>query len=138
MATVLVAPTSTSVRAASFRPEVDIDGTPTRVLVEQTGAVDLSRLGDLAGRPTVEEVWGVDLALEAVLDLQWRRLAASGRADPPGQVEGRAPNRGPVRRWVTSRSCPIRAPLAGTASRTVSRVRACDGGLHRSRASWLG
>jgi mRNA interferase MazF len=70
LSTVLIAPTSTSARAASFRPEIDIDGTPTRVLVEQTGAVDTSRLGDHHGHLTAEEQWGVDLALETVLDLQ--------------------------------------------------------------------
>lgn len=43
--------------------------TRTRVLVEQMGAVDVTRLGDLAGRLTPAEMWGVDLALETVLDL---------------------------------------------------------------------
>ena len=66
---VLVAPTSTSARPASFRPEVDLDGTTTRVLVEQTGAVDVGRLGALAGRLTPEEQWGVDAALLTVLGL---------------------------------------------------------------------
>lgn len=66
---VLVAPTSTSAKPASFRPEIDIDGTVTRVLVEQVGAVDLQRLGDLAGHLTPEEQWGVDAALLTVLGL---------------------------------------------------------------------
>jgi mRNA interferase MazF len=66
---VLVAPTSRSARAASFRPEVQIDGTPTRVLVEQIGAVDLTRLGDFVGHLTVSEQWGIDLALATVFDL---------------------------------------------------------------------
>ena len=70
LSTVLIAPTSTSARAASFRPEVDIGGTPTRVLVEHTGAVDVTRLGDYHQHLTAEELWGVDLALETVLDLQ--------------------------------------------------------------------
>ena len=70
LSTVLIAPTSTSARAASFRPEIDIDGRPTRVLVEQTGAVDVTRLGDYHDHLTAEEQWGVDLALETVLDLQ--------------------------------------------------------------------
>jgi mRNA interferase MazF len=68
--TVLVAPTSTAARAASFRPEIEIGGTTTRVLVEQTGAIDVSRLGDHHGHLTPEELWGVDLALETVLDLR--------------------------------------------------------------------
>ena len=66
---VLVAPTSTSSRPASFRPEVHVDGTATKVLVEQVGAVDASRLGDLIGRITPEEQWGVDTALAVVLGL---------------------------------------------------------------------
>ncbi|CAN5858466.1 hypothetical protein BH23ACT8_BH23ACT8_21570 [soil metagenome] len=70
LSTVLVAPTSTSARPATFRPEIDIDGTTTRVLVEQVGSVDVSRLGELVGHLMPEERWGVDLALAVVLDLQ--------------------------------------------------------------------
>jgi mRNA interferase MazF len=70
LSTVLIAPTSTAARGASFRPEIEINGSTTRVLVEQAGAVDVSRLGDHQGHLTVEEQWGVDLALETVLDLQ--------------------------------------------------------------------
>jgi len=66
---VLVAPTSTSARPASFRPEIDLDGQTTRVLVEQLGAVDASRLGDLSGHLSPEEQWGVDEALATVLGL---------------------------------------------------------------------
>jgi mRNA interferase MazF len=66
---VIVAPTSRSARPASFRPEVDVAGDTTRVLVEQVGAVDASRLGELAGHLTPEEMWGVDDALATVLDL---------------------------------------------------------------------
>lgn len=66
---VLIAPTSTSARPASFRPEVEIEGVSTRVLVEQIGAVDVGRLGELAGHLSPEEQWGVDAALLAVLGL---------------------------------------------------------------------
>ncbi|GMR02181.1 MAG: type II toxin-antitoxin system toxin endoribonuclease PemK [Acidimicrobiia bacterium] len=66
---VLLAPTSRSAKPASFRPEVEIDGTRTRVLVEQVGAVDVTRLGDLSGHLTAEEQWGVDTALLTVLGL---------------------------------------------------------------------
>ena len=38
--------------------------------VEQIGAVDASRLGDLAGHLTPEELWGVDEALLTVLGLR--------------------------------------------------------------------
>lgn len=67
---VIVAPTSRSARAASFRPEVRVVGEPTRVLVEQIGAVDVSRLGALVGHLSPEEVWGVDEALLTVLGLR--------------------------------------------------------------------
>ena len=67
---VIVAPTSRSARPASFRPEVEIAGESTRVLVEQIGAVDASLLGDLVGHLSHEELWGVDDALLAVLSLR--------------------------------------------------------------------
>lgn len=67
---VLVAPTSQSARSATFRPEIEIDGYQTRVLVEQVGAVDASRLGQIAGHLTPEELWGVDEALLTVLGLR--------------------------------------------------------------------
>ncbi len=67
---VIVAPTSRSAKAASFRPEAEIEGETTRVLVEQIGAVDARRLGDLVGHLTHEELWGIDEALLAVLGLR--------------------------------------------------------------------
>jgi mRNA interferase MazF len=67
---VLVAPTSRSARPASFRPEIDVDGHTTRVLVEQVGAVDVRRLGDLSGHLTCGELWGIDDALVTVLGLR--------------------------------------------------------------------
>lgn len=66
---VLVAPTSTSARAASFRPELDVSGQRTRVLVEQLGAVDVNRLGEHVGRVTVDQQWQIDAALRNVLGL---------------------------------------------------------------------
>jgi mRNA interferase MazF len=66
---VLIAPTSTSARSASFRPEIEIDGTGTKVLVEQVGAVDINCIGDLAGHLTAGEQWGVDAAILTVLGL---------------------------------------------------------------------
>ena len=66
---VLIAPTSTSARSASFRPEIEVDGLGTRVLVEQMGAVDIGRLGELAGHLSSEEQWGVDAAILTVLGL---------------------------------------------------------------------
>lgn len=66
---VIVAPTSQSARHASFRPEIEVAGATTRVLVEQLGAVDTDRLGDLVGHLTPEESWGIDEALKTVLDV---------------------------------------------------------------------
>ncbi|MEA3502743.1 MAG: type II toxin-antitoxin system PemK/MazF family toxin [Actinomycetota bacterium] len=66
---VLLSPTSTRAQAASFRPEIEIGSTPTRVLIEQTGAIDVGRLGRLVGHLTPEEQWGVDAALLTVLGL---------------------------------------------------------------------
>ena len=66
---VIVAPTSRSARPASFRPEIDIGGTVTRVLVEQLGAVDVQRLGKRLGHLTIEEIWALDDALVTVLGL---------------------------------------------------------------------
>jgi mRNA interferase MazF len=65
----LVAPTSQNARAASFRPEIEVDGQATRVLVEQIGAVDARRLGDRIGLLTPAELWAVDDALTTVLGL---------------------------------------------------------------------
>ncbi len=66
---VLTAPTSMSARPTSFRPEIVVEGQTTKVLVEQLGAVDATRLGDLVGRATAEELWGIDEALLTVLGL---------------------------------------------------------------------
>jgi mRNA interferase MazF len=66
---VLIAPTSSKARRATFRPEIDIEGTTSRVLVEQMGAVDVGRLGDIAGHLSAEEQWGVDRAILTVLGL---------------------------------------------------------------------
>jgi mRNA interferase MazF len=69
LSTWLVAPTSTSARPASFRPEVEIKGRTTRVLVEQTTAVDPGRLGENVGHLTFDELRRVEAALRLVLDL---------------------------------------------------------------------
>lgn len=69
LSTWLVAPTSTSARPAAFRPEVEIEGRVTRVLAEQTAAVDPGRLGDSFGHLTFDELRHVDAALRLVLDL---------------------------------------------------------------------
>lgn len=69
LSTALVAPTSVRAAPATFRPEIEIDGETTRVLVEQLRAVDVARLGRLAGHTSATEQAGIDDALELVLDL---------------------------------------------------------------------
>ena len=69
LSTWLLAPTSTSARAATFRPEVSIEGRPTRVLAEQTSAVDPQRLGEMVGHLSFDELRQVDAALRLVLGL---------------------------------------------------------------------
>ena len=69
LSTLLVAPTSTAARAASFRPEILLDGITTRVLAEQTAAVDPARLGDQVGHLSFDELRQVDAALRLVLEL---------------------------------------------------------------------
>jgi mRNA interferase MazF len=69
LSTTLVAPTSTSARSATFRPTISLEGTETRVLVEQTRVVDPERLGRSAGRLAADELRAVDEALEMVLGL---------------------------------------------------------------------
>jgi mRNA interferase MazF len=69
LSTVLVAPTSTRARPASFRPTIELDGTSTRVLVEQTTVIDPERLGRSAGRLEAMELEAIDEALVLVLGL---------------------------------------------------------------------
>lgn len=69
LSTVLVAPTSASAPPRSFRPTIEIAGTTTRVLVEQTTAVSLDRLGGSIGRLTATELRDLDSALALVLGL---------------------------------------------------------------------
>jgi mRNA interferase MazF len=69
LSTVLVAPTSRSALAASFRPEVELAGERTRVMVEQLRALDMRRLDDFANRLGPDEMRDVDEALALVLDL---------------------------------------------------------------------
>lgn len=69
LSTVLVSPTSTAAPPRSFRPTIEIDGSPTRVLVEQTTAVSPERLGDSVGRLSASELRDLDAALALVLGL---------------------------------------------------------------------
>ena len=67
---VLVAPTSRSAKPASFRPQIELLSQTTRVLVEHVGAVDVGRLGELVGKVSPEQQWGIDEALMTVLGLR--------------------------------------------------------------------
>ncbi|MDQ2722584.1 MAG: type II toxin-antitoxin system PemK/MazF family toxin [Actinomycetota bacterium] len=70
LSTWVIAPTSTGRLAASFRPEIELDGTTTRVMVEQLTVVDpQARLGEFAGRLSTSEMRAVDAALQTVLAL---------------------------------------------------------------------
>jgi len=69
LSTVLVSPTSTAAPPRSFRPTIDLEGSPTRVLVEQTTAVSPERLRDSVGRLSASELRELDTALALVLGL---------------------------------------------------------------------
>jgi mRNA interferase MazF len=69
LSTWLVAPTSTSARPTSFRPEIEVNGKTTYVLAEQTAAVQPERLGNLVGHLSHREMFAVDEALRTVLHL---------------------------------------------------------------------
>ncbi|WP_131745036.1 type II toxin-antitoxin system PemK/MazF family toxin [Frankia sp. Cppng1_Ct_nod] len=69
LSTWLVAPTSTSARPASFRPEIEVGDQVTRVLVEQTAAVDPERLGQFVSHLSAARMADVDAALRVVLGL---------------------------------------------------------------------
>ncbi|MGH3245248.1 MAG: type II toxin-antitoxin system PemK/MazF family toxin, partial [Trebonia sp.] len=67
LSALIVAPTSTSAQPAVFRPEIEMEGTQTRVLVDQMRAVDASRLVDFAGRLDAAEAGKVDRAVRLIL-----------------------------------------------------------------------
>jgi mRNA interferase MazF len=69
LSTTLVSPTSTAARSSTFRPTITLEGTETRVLVEQTTVVDPQRLGRSAGRLDADELRAVDDALALVLGI---------------------------------------------------------------------
>jgi mRNA interferase MazF len=69
LSTVLVAPTSRSAPARSFRPVIDVEGQLTRVLLEHVTVVAPERLGESVGRLSAGEQSNVDNALALVLGL---------------------------------------------------------------------
>jgi len=71
ISTVLISPTSASARATYYRPVIEISGTETRVIPEQTAVVDAERLGKFVGRLSVRELAAVDQALHDVFGLMF-------------------------------------------------------------------
>ena len=69
LSTLLVAPTSRSARPASFRAVVEVAGEATTVLLDQTTAVDPSRLGPVVGHLRHDEMASVDAALRRTFGL---------------------------------------------------------------------
>lgn len=70
LSTWVIAPTSTGRRPASFRPEIEINGTRTLVMAEQLTVIDpQTRLGELAGRLNHADMQALDRALQVVLAL---------------------------------------------------------------------
>jgi len=70
LSTVVICPTSTSAPPASFHPEIDLYGEPTRVLCEMVGVIDARNLGNQAAHLGCDELRAVDDALLLVLGLQ--------------------------------------------------------------------
>jgi mRNA interferase MazF len=70
LSTVLVAPTSRSAAPATFRPAIDLAGTPTRVLTDQVRAIDAQAITGSLGRLSSDELLLLDEALAVVLGLR--------------------------------------------------------------------
>ena len=70
LSTLVVAPTSTSAQPAIFRPEIEMEGVRTRVLIDQMRAVDARRLGELTPRRLdAAETGEVDRAIRLMLGI---------------------------------------------------------------------
>ena len=70
LSTVLAAPTSTSASPSRLRPEIELDGVRTLIMVDQMAAIDPElRLGPFAGRLSADELLAVNRALRLILAL---------------------------------------------------------------------
>lgn len=69
LSTLLIAPTSTAARSTSFRPMITLGDEDTLVLVEQTTAVDPTRLGRWVGRVSHAELTTIEEALRLVFGI---------------------------------------------------------------------
>ncbi len=118
LSTVIVAPTSTLARPASFRPLIDLAGTMTKVLVEQVTVVDPRRLGRSASRLAASELRAVDEALALVLGLGGipvRQIPACSRKSMTSRAQrsGSSSNR----KWRTPSSHTSLEPGISCANR---------------------
>lgn len=69
LATVVVAPMSTSAQPAEFRPTITLRGRTTRVLLDQIKSIDRRRIGRSSGHLAAAELREVDGALSLFLGL---------------------------------------------------------------------
>ena len=69
LSTLLVAPTSRSVQARSFRPTIVLNDEATQVLIEQTAAVAPERLGEFVGHVSLAEMQAIDAGLRLALGI---------------------------------------------------------------------
>jgi mRNA interferase MazF len=69
LSTVIVAPTSRSAAATSFRPTIRVRGRETRLMVDHLRVVDASRLGASQGHLAAAELDEVEGALKLVFGL---------------------------------------------------------------------
>lgn len=69
LSTVLVAPTSRSARPRIFRPTIWVAGEATQVLVEQSAAVDATRLGAVVGHLSRGELEEVNAAIRLAFEV---------------------------------------------------------------------
>ena len=70
LSTVIIAPTSTSAGPSSFRPEIEVLGERTRIIVDQLGAVSPTRLGATVGVLGRRDLAEAEDAISLVLDLR--------------------------------------------------------------------
>ena len=69
LSTVLIAPTSRSAAAASFRPMIELSGVSTRVLTDQLRVIDAQAVKESLGHLSHGEMAALDDALALVLGL---------------------------------------------------------------------
>ena len=72
LSTLVVIPTSTSARPADFRPEIEVRGVVTRVMVDQVFAASPGRLGDVVGHVGLGSMLDIERALRLVLGMPAR------------------------------------------------------------------